>query len=110
MQTPPTLVEDLLATRKNIVTTDCVYLDDDGAPTDRHCDGNSWAETDASRKYLAKADPSKPLFLEYGGARWLCIPRTPPLPCYLSAQSRRQAARDGMSGAASPTTVLSRSG
>ncbi len=68
MQTPSTLVEDLLATRKNIVTTDCVYLDDDGAPADRHCDGNSWAETDASRKYLATLDASKPLFMEYGGA------------------------------------------
>ncbi len=68
MQTPPSLVEDLLAARENIVTTDCVYLDEEGAPTERHCDGNSWAETDASRKYLATADPAKPLFLEYGGA------------------------------------------
>ena len=61
-------MEDLLATRKNIVTTDCVYLDDVGVATDRHCDGNSWAETEASRQYLTKVDPSKPLFLEYGGA------------------------------------------
>ena len=68
LQTPPTLIEDLLATRENIVTTDCVYLDDMGEPTGRHCDGNSWAETDASRKYLKTADPAKPLFLEYGGA------------------------------------------
>ena len=58
----------MLATRENIVTADCVYVDEAGAPTDRHCDGNAWAETDASRKYLATADPAKPLFLEYGGA------------------------------------------
>lgn len=34
----------------------------------RHCDGNSWAETDASREYLKTVDPGKPLFLDYGGA------------------------------------------
>lgn len=50
-----------------ILTTDCIFLDAEGNPTDAHCDGNSWAESDASRKYLKTVDPKKPLFLDYGG-------------------------------------------
>ena len=68
LQTPPALVQDLLAAKKAILTTDCVYLDDRGQPTESHCDGSAWAETDASRAYLKTVDPRKPLLLDYGGA------------------------------------------
>ena len=68
VQTPPTLIQDLLSYKKPILTTNCVYLGDGGEPTDQHCDGSSWAETDASREYLKTVDPKRPLFLDYGGA------------------------------------------
>lgn len=67
LQTPPSLIQDLLGYKKAILTTNCVYLDDGGEPTGQHCDGSSWAETDASREYLQTVDPRKPLFLDYGG-------------------------------------------
>jgi Anp1 len=64
-QYPADLIQQLLATGADIATANCVYLDDQGAPTGRTCDEGAWAETPESRAYTAKLAPDVPLFEAY---------------------------------------------
>lgn len=64
-QYPVDLIQRLMAPGADIATSNCVYLDDNGAPTDRRCDEGAWAETPESRAYVAKLAPDVPLFEAY---------------------------------------------
>jgi len=64
---PPTIIQDLMASKADVAVAGCQYVDDSGSPTGVTCDEGSWAETEASRAYLSRLDPQKPLFENFGG-------------------------------------------
>ncbi|XP_064640124.1 uncharacterized protein LOC135495426 [Lineus longissimus] len=65
IKTPPDIIEQMLATKKDIVAPRCMYKPN--KDEELLYDRNTWQDTDASRKY--KADPGI-LFLEgYNGER-----------------------------------------
>jgi hypothetical protein len=54
----PPPAQDLLRHQKDIITTNCRFMDDAGSPGSERCDQRCWRETEASRAKQKVVIPS----------------------------------------------------